>query len=711
MSGATRADHYHVTTPKSRQQHAASGVTEVNTLTIPGVTPPARHAVVMRTISGGSRRLAVIGAVAAVVLALLAPLSTTAGAAPTAPTAPTAPAAPARAAAATGMIDAGGQVTCQVGASGTLRCGGQNEFGQLGLGDTRDRMNLTQVGEAGQWRSVSTSGGSTCAVTRTNDLYCWGQNSSGQLGVGDAGQQWRPRRVAGLGVWSQVSVGWTSACGIKTDGTLWCWGGNYTGQLGFGNRSGTRSPKKVGISKSWGTVSVGGFHTCGTGTDGVAYCWGKNDLGQLGTGSTATQLAPVRVKGSARYRSIETGWSTSCGLATTGRVNCWGLGDQGQLGWGPTSLTKSGTSTPRRITSDQLFTGLALGDNHACARDTGDRLWCWGGNRYGQLGLGGGAGISAPALVPGDTDFATVVAGWMHTCGATATGSLQCWGNNEEGQLSSGDRVERTAPPGVTARRSLPRKRGPDGKLVVTSFNILGSQHTRPGGGVPHFGPGRIRTEWAADVLRGMGADIVSFQEIQHDQFLQLRTALGDTYSFYPENTTRNPKVVWQAVMWRSSEWELVEAKDIWVPVIGKTRPNPFLKLRNKATGRMIWVMNIHNSSKKTPERQRERNAAMKIELDHIKAQRAKRFPVLFMGDFNEKEVAFCKVTGQTDLEAVNGGSYVGRKCTPPRGMHIDWIFGAPAFRPRGHDYLRSPLTNRITDHTVLTGQYSYPGA
>ena len=245
----------------------------------------------------------------------------------------------------------------------------------------------------------------------------------------------------------------------------------------------------------------------------------------------------------------------------------------------------------------------------------------------------------------------------------------------------------------------------------MTSFNVLGSQHTRPGGGVPHFGPGRIRTEWAADILRGMGADIVSFQELQHDQFNQLRTALGDSYSFYPENTTRNPKVVWQAVMWRTSEWELVEYKDVYVPVIGRTRPNPFLRLRNKATGKFVWVMNIHNSSKKTPERQRERNRAMEIELNHIKQQRNKGVPVLFMGDFNEKEVAFCKVTGQTDLRAINGGTHNGKRCTPPRGMHIDWLFGTPIFRARGHDYLRSPLTNRITDHSVLTGVYSYPGA
>ncbi len=646
-------------------------------------------------------------------LTLLAPLALAAPAGATPPV-PAAPAAPAAAAAddPVAMADAGGQVTCQVTRGGTLSCAGQNEFGQLGQGDTKDRTRMAVVGEPGQWSSVSTSGGATCAVARNHDLYCWGMNSSGQLGIGDAGQQWRPRRVGKAGVWRQVSTGWTSTCAIRTDDSLYCWGGNYSGQLGIGNRTSSRTPRRVGDSTSWGTVTVGGFHSCGTGRDGVPYCWGRNDLGQLGTGDTATRLTPTRVAAKVRFRYLDAGWSTTCGLTRRDRVGCWGLGDQGQLGQGDATATKTGSVTPRRVPlGTRRFTSVALGDSHACARDTSDALWCWGGNHYGQLGVGGGGGSTTPLRVAGSTAFSSVETGWMHSCGVTTGGALQCWGNNEEGQLFSGNRAERAAPPGVTARRMLPRRRGPDGRLVVTSFNVLGSQHTRPGGGVPHFAPGRIRTEWAADALRGMGADIVSFQELQHDQYQQLRTTLGDTYSFYPENTTRSPKLVWQSVMWRTSEWELIEAKDVWVPVIGTTRPNPFVHLRNRATGRTIWLMNVHNSSKRTPERQRERNRAVQIELDHVQQQRKQGTPVLLMGDFNEKEVAFCKVTGQTDLDAVNGGTHDGSRCTPPRGMHIDWIFGAPAFKPRDHDYLRSPLTNRITDHTVLTGVYGYPGA
>jgi endonuclease/exonuclease/phosphatase family metal-dependent hydrolase len=146
------------------------------------------------------------------------------------------------------------------------------------------------------------------------------------------------------------------------------------------------------------------------------------------------------------------------------------------------------------------------------------------------------------------------------------------------------------------------------------------------------------------------------------------------------------------------------------VPVIGTTRPNPMVRLRSKLTGRNIWVFNVHNSSKNTPARQRERNAAVKIEIGKILAQRAKRIPVVFLGDMNERKVIFCKVVRQTDLRAVTGGHATKKKCVPPRTMHLDWIFVSPEFKVRSAAFDRSPQVARITDHSVLNSTTSIPG-
>jgi endonuclease/exonuclease/phosphatase family metal-dependent hydrolase len=238
--------------------------------------------------------------------------------------------------------------------------------------------------------------------------------------------------------------------------------------------------------------------------------------------------------------------------------------------------------------------------------------------------------------------------------------------------------------------------------VVATTFNALGSQHTRPGGDAYTFAPGRIRSEWTADLVRGLHSSFVGFQELQTDQYAQLRRALDDRYGFFP-TSTRSPRLVWQTVAWDNAQWEYVDSRVIDIPFQGRTRPNPMVRLRNLATGTDVWVLNVHNVSKPIPSRQVQRNEAVRLELEQIAAERADGVPVVFLGDMNEREVVFCKVTGQTDLAAVTGGSNSGGRCTPPRSMHLDWIFASPELRVDDAGFIGTPLVNRITDHHVLS--------
>lgn len=66
-------------------------------------------------------------------------------------------------------------------------------------------------------------------------------------------------------------------------------------------------------------------------------------------------------------------------------------------------------------------------DSHACAI-RGGQLYCWGSNRYGQLG-GPGGGSTTPRRVGTHDDWAEVTSGGAHSCGIRA-GRLYCWGSN-----------------------------------------------------------------------------------------------------------------------------------------------------------------------------------------------------------------------------------------------------------------------------------------
>jgi alpha-tubulin suppressor-like RCC1 family protein len=83
---------------------------------------------------------------------------------------------------------------------------------------------------------------------------------------------------------------------------------------------------------------------------------------------------------------------------------------------------------------------LSLGENHACGIESQTRrLYCWGSNAEGQLGLGDENPRLTPTLVPTSAPVAALATGYQHTCAVLGDGSLWCWGNNTEGQLGQGD--------------------------------------------------------------------------------------------------------------------------------------------------------------------------------------------------------------------------------------------------------------------------------
>ena len=67
--------------------------------------------------------------------------------------------------------------------------------------------------------------------------------------------------------------------------------------------------------------------------DGTALCWGfiTEALGRPDLADTST---PQRVMGTLRFRALSVGLSHVCGLVTSGAVYCWGDNRYGQLGDG-----------------------------------------------------------------------------------------------------------------------------------------------------------------------------------------------------------------------------------------------------------------------------------------------------------------------------------------------------------------------------------------
>ena len=120
----------------------------------------------------------------------------------------------------------------------------------------------------------------------------------------------------------------------------------------------------------------------------------------------------------------------------------------------------------------------------------------------------------------------------------------------------------------------------------------------------------------------------------------------------------------------------------------GKLVKQPYIKLRNRAEGFEVWVINTHNPADSRGPAQQYRNRAMAIQVELANRLQQSGLPVFLVGDFNETSEAFCWITGQTDLKAANGGTLVRRPVPPaPRdarglGLPVTATPGAGLHRP-----------------------------
>jgi alpha-tubulin suppressor-like RCC1 family protein len=96
---------------------------------------------------------------------------------------------------------------------------------------------------------------------------------------------------------------------------------------------------------------------------------------------------------------------------------------------------------------------ITVGSFHACLVSQG-AAYCWGDNRFGQVGDGTLANRNARVLVQGlDNGVIDISAGAYHTC-AVVNGAARCWGLNNFGQLGDGTTLSRSLPITVTGLES-----------------------------------------------------------------------------------------------------------------------------------------------------------------------------------------------------------------------------------------------------------------
>lgn len=181
-------------------------------------------------------------------------------------------------------------------------------------------------------------------------------------------------------------------------------------------------------------------HTCGlraAAGGGDLYCWGRNDIGQLGLGYATTsgcQCVPAIPTSPVltNVTAVAVGAEHTCALFSNATVACWGGNAYGQLGLGSAATTVLSVSAVPSLTA---VIAVSAGTWDTCAVMSGGTLLCWG------------SGNISPLLVSGISGVTAVACGDAYTCALTSWGGVYCWGSNAYGQLGNGGTTSPYSPP------------------------------------------------------------------------------------------------------------------------------------------------------------------------------------------------------------------------------------------------------------------------
>ena len=163
---------------------------------------------------------------------------------------------------------------------------------------------------------MSVTGDNNYGTKTDGSLWAWGNNEYGELGLGNKTKYSSPMQIGTDTTWRRVTNGPTGAIATKTDGTLWAWGRNENGVLAQNTEGDDRS-SPVQIPGTWSdNFESGGDAVSAVKTDGSLWFWGRNSEGVFGLNSPSPPniFACLIISSSSSAKtSRDTGrWSHVC---------------------------------------------------------------------------------------------------------------------------------------------------------------------------------------------------------------------------------------------------------------------------------------------------------------------------------------------------------------------------------------------------------------
>uniref|UniRef100_A0A8C8YIH1 HECT and RLD domain containing E3 ubiquitin protein ligase 5 n=1 Tax=Prolemur simus TaxID=1328070 RepID=A0A8C8YIH1_PROSS len=201
------------------------------------------------------------------------------------------------------------QITCgdyhslALSKGGELFAWGQNLHGQLGVGCTFPSTSIPQLVEhlaAVPLVQISAGGAHSMALSMSGNIYSWGRNEFGQLGLGHTKNKDSPSLIEALDQKVEfLTCGGSHTALLTQDGLVFTFGAGKYGQLGHSSTRNELRPRLVTelTGKRVTQIACGRWHTLAYVSDlGKVFSFGSGKERQLGNSGTQNQLLPLPMK-------------------------------------------------------------------------------------------------------------------------------------------------------------------------------------------------------------------------------------------------------------------------------------------------------------------------------------------------------------------------------------------------------------------------------
>jgi alpha-tubulin suppressor-like RCC1 family protein len=386
------------------------------------------------------------------------------------------------------------------------------------------------------WQDISAGNYHSLGI-KNGELYSFGHNTFGQLGNNSNEHSFLPVKVGSKSDWVKVRAGNYHSLAIDSAGSLWSFGLNSHGQLGLGNDTANRkTPTK--ISGVWQAFEDFNFNNLSSssliGFDDEKFVFNYSNNKQynyedrylLSNGSYVISGVPSGLaiaflndgkQNLISYSGVNyRGSKTITGTINDGTYNFY---------WGDVTVTVSGdfervstyTYNSGYMGGEDIFyynrtlkswSDMSAGVDYSVALDSTNKLWAFGKNDHGQLGLNDDVPRRLPAQLP-LSNWQSVDAGANHVLVVNSNKELWAFGSNNYGQLGLGDTSDRYEPTKVNSEIRWATPIAGGNHSLVTVFSYYPSSPTnivvKNGSQASAAGSREIEVSWTLDTSEEEG--------------------------------------------------------------------------------------------------------------------------------------------------------------------------------------------------------------